>query len=158
MQKRVKRSEKKGVSPVIATVLLISISLVLALIIFLWARGFVKEKIQKFDGPIEFACDDIVFSVEGVLDEGKFYINNKGNVAIYGAEIRKKSLGSVKNVGILDSTLAKGEGGSFDFDFTNNNIEQGDEVIVVPIILGESGEFKKSHVCDEDIGEIITII
>ena len=156
MQKGVKIFERKGVSPIVATVLLISISLVLALIIFLWARGFIKEKTQKFDEPIEFACDDIIFSTEAVLNEGKVYINNKGNVPIYAAEVRKKSLGAIKNVGVLDSTLAKGEGGSFDFDFTD--ISQGDEVIVVPIILGESGEFKKSHVCDEELGEIITVI
>lgn len=148
---------RKGVSPVIATVLLLSITLVLALIIFLWARGFVEEKTQKFEGPIEFACDDIIFNSEAVSSEDRVYINNKGNVPIYGAEIRKVSLGSVKNVGVLGITLAKGQGGYFDFSFGVNGISSGDELIIVPIILGESGEFKKSHVCDEEFSQIIKV-
>ena len=153
----IKDRGKKGLSPVVATVLLISISLVLALIIFLWAKGFVNEKNQKYGELIEFACEDIEFSAEAVFDEGKIYMNNKGNVPIYGAEIREKLLGSIRNVGILsDGTLAKGQGGAFDFTFTD--IAKGDEVIIVPIILGESGEYKKSHVCEEKFGNIITII
>ncbi len=152
------KKEKKGVSPVIATVLLISLSLVLAIIIFLWARGFVKEKTAKFDEPIEFACDDIIFNAEAVENEGKVYLNNRGNVPIYAAEVRKKTLGSVRNVGVLESTLSKGEDGSFDFDFAGNNVVSGEEVIVVPIILGESGTYKKSHVCDDEFGIEIDVI
>jgi len=41
--------KKKGVSPVIATVLLIAMVVVIALIIFLWFRGLTKEAITKFD-------------------------------------------------------------------------------------------------------------
>ena len=40
---------KKGLSPVIATVLLIGIVIALALIIFLWFRGTMKPAITKFD-------------------------------------------------------------------------------------------------------------
>ena len=39
--------EKKGVSPIISTVLLIVIVIILAIIILLWSRGFVKEIITK---------------------------------------------------------------------------------------------------------------
>jgi len=55
---------KKGVSPIIATVLLISIALVLALIIFLWARSFTSEQLQKFDEPVENACENVHFEAE----------------------------------------------------------------------------------------------
>ena len=45
MRKRGKKGlSKKGLSPIIATVLLILIVVVLAVIIYLWAKGFVKEK------------------------------------------------------------------------------------------------------------------
>lgn len=151
-----RKISKRGVSPVIAVVLLISISLVLALIIFTWSRGFVKEKAQKFGDPVEFACDDIVFSSEAVYSDGQIYINNKGNVPIYGTEIRKKSIGSVKKVEILSGgTLPKGGSGEFVLD---SSIGQGDEIIVVPIILGEAGDSKRSHVCDEKFGNTITVI
>ena len=44
--------KKRGLSPVIASVLLILLVLVLASIIFLWARGFIGEQIEKFGEPI----------------------------------------------------------------------------------------------------------
>ena len=53
--------DRRGLSPIIATVLLISLVLVLASIIFLWARAFLPEQIQKFESPIEDACKNVVF-------------------------------------------------------------------------------------------------
>ena len=38
---------KKAVSPIISTVLLIMIVIILAIIILLWSRGFIKEAITK---------------------------------------------------------------------------------------------------------------
>jgi flagellin-like protein len=150
--------KRKGVSPVIATVLLISIALILALIVFFWAKGFVGERAQKFDRAIEFACEDINFGAEAVKDEGdngKIYIKNRGNVPIYAAEIKAKNLGSVKSVGSLDRTIAVGESDSFDFNL--ESLEYGEEIVVVPIILGESGTYKKAHVCDSKFGEVIEV-
>ena len=46
---------KRGLSPVIASVLLIALVLVLASIIFMWARGFISEQIEKFGNPVELA-------------------------------------------------------------------------------------------------------
>ena len=40
---------KKGLSPIIATVLLIVITLIIAMIIFLWAKNFIGEKTKKFN-------------------------------------------------------------------------------------------------------------
>ena len=42
--------KKRGVSPVIATILLIGIVIVIALIVFLWLRGMQQEAITKFEG------------------------------------------------------------------------------------------------------------
>ncbi len=158
------RKEKRGLTPVIATVLLISIALVLTLIVFLWARSFIAEKTQKDLGggpePIENFCDKVDFNAEAVYDQSEVCLNNQGNIPIYGAEVRKVGLGSVKNVGVLDTTLTKGAGGCFGFDFSdsNININKGDEVIVVPMLLGEHGEYKKSYTCNEDFGQTINVI
>jgi hypothetical protein len=155
-----KNMEKRGISPVIATVLLISISLILATIIFLWARGFVTEKTQKFETAIEFACDDIVFSAEVDTGSNEVFINNKGNVPLYGIEIRERSLGSVKNVGVFEGgTITVGDGAKIPFaDLGGFSPVTNSNVIVVPIILGESGDSKKSHVCEEEFGELVTVI
>ena len=156
--------ERRGLSPVIATVLLISMAVVLSLIVFLWARSFIAEKTQKDLGggpePIENFCDKIEFSAEAVYDQSEVCLNNNGNIPIYGAEVRKVSLGSVKNVGVLDTTLTKGAGGCFAFDFSDSsiNINKGDEIVVVPILLGENGDYKKSYTCDEDFGQTINVV
>lgn len=102
MQK-IRRVQKRGISPVIATMLLVSIALVLAIIIFLWARAFLTERIQKDmgGGPelIESFCKDVNFEAEAFSeDKSQSYVNgrtfvrivNRGNVPIHALEIRKK--------------------------------------------------------------------
>lgn len=109
--RKIRGREKRGISPVIATMLLVSIALVLAVIIFLWARAFLTEKIQKDlgGGPelIEHFCKDVNFEVEafseGAGNTGKTYVRmvNRGNVPIHAAEVRMKDekLKSIKLVG-----------------------------------------------------------
>jgi len=89
--------KKKGVSPVIATVLLIAMVVVIALIIFLWFRGLTKEAITKFDGQnIELVCMDVSF--EASYSSGVLYIANLGNVPIFGMKMKILSDGSYQTV------------------------------------------------------------
>jgi len=144
---------KRGLSPVIATVLLISIALILAVIIFLWARSFVSEKVQKFSAPIENACPDISFEAEADVAQSKINVVNRGTVALYGIEVRKVSAGTVEGaLSFPDSTIADGETSSV----TVANINEGDELLIVPIILGEAKGSKKAYTCDEKYGYPIT--
>ena len=150
------RYEKRGLSPIIATVMLISLALVLALIILIWAKNFIGEKAQKFGEPIENACDDISFVAEAENDpintnELKVSVNNIGNVPLYGLEIRKTNAvsGSVENIGydtFLDSNLPIGDGKSI--NFVDAGVSAGDTITVVPIILGETDSYKKPYTCD----------
>lgn len=152
-----KRADKKGLSPVIATVLLISLALILALIVFLWARSFVKEKAQKFGEPIENACGDISFDAEVVASDGKVYVNNVGNVPLYGVEVRKKESGASENLGIGNFGNGLPVGGSKSAD-VEGAINPGEEVIVVPIILGETENYKKPYTCDEGFAKPVQVV
>ncbi len=145
----IKRENKKGLSPVIATVLLIAISLAIAMIIFLWAKATIGESTLKFKEPISNSCDRISFAAESDLASGKINIENKGNVALYGVEIRKKDTGSVIDVKTLQHTIFTGETGSVELP---SELLQGDEIIIVPVILGESGNYKKPYTCAESYG------
>tara|TARA_Y100000310_G_C20493592_1_gene720451 strand:- start:444 stop:884 length:441 start_codon:yes stop_codon:yes gene_type:complete len=136
--------KKKGVSPVIATILLIAIGFVLAVIIFMWARGFLSERTLKFEMPIEDACGDIAFEAEAV--GGKLGVVNRGNVPLYGAEMRKKGFGTIENVGVFETTITVGDTARVDL---GSGISAGETLVVVPIILGESGGAKKTHVCSD---------
>ena len=102
--------KKRGLSPVIATVLLIAMVLVLAIIIFLWARGFLSEQIEKFGQPVETVCDKVDFDVEfrGGQGGGTLDIVNRGNVPIHNFEI-KKIKGGNSEIESFDFPLDVGE-------------------------------------------------
>ena len=92
---------KRALSPVIATLLLVSITLVLAAVVFFWARHFIGEAITKEGEKIELLCDDVRFVAEAY--GGKLQLQNTGTVPIYAVEIRKKALfGDVSTVGEFD--------------------------------------------------------
>jgi len=149
--------KKKGVSPVVATVLLVAIAVVLAAIVFLWAKGFLAEKAQKFDEPIERSCTRVSFESEAIVSGNNLEIGvvNRGNVPIYGMEIREKKIGSIRNVGVFETTISSGDTARFSAEV--GNIVAGDNIILVPMILGEIGGVKKSFTCDVVFGDNVEI-
>jgi flagellin-like protein len=148
-----KKEDKKGLSPVIATVLLVAIALVLAVIIFLWALSFIGESITKDGSAIELACEHVVFEAEA--SSTTIDVVNRGNVPIYGLEIRQAGNvgGEVLQFERLPHTIRNGETESIPI----SSLSGVDEILVVPVLLGESGNYKKEHVCDSDYGEEITV-
>lgn len=92
MKKRQRGQEsKRGLSPVIASVLLILLVIVLASFIFLWARGFISEQIEKFGQPIETLCDSISFDaqiVQGSAGADALNVLNTGNTDLYQLDVR----------------------------------------------------------------------
>lgn len=142
-----KIKSKRGISPVIATILLVMIAIILAIIILLWANQlFNKDKLTKFGGEaIENACDRVLFTAEAIQSEGKIYMVNEGNVPIFGAKVGKKGLGMVSNLGTFTfgNTLRIGESG----ETTVEGLPSGD-IIVSPVLIGESKDTKQVHVCE----------
>jgi flagellin-like protein len=82
--------KKKAVTPVIATVLLIAITVVLFLIIFLFGRGFFKEALMKQEMPVAQACEEVSLEIIYYNEEGNLEISNSGNIAIYGFSVRAR--------------------------------------------------------------------
>jgi flagellin-like protein len=76
---------KRGISPVIATVLLVVIAIALFLIIFFWIRGFQKEVITKYGTPIETQCTTVKYDV--TYSGGTVQVSNAGSTTIYKAQI-----------------------------------------------------------------------
>lgn len=150
-------NSKRGLSPVIATSLLIAIALVLALIIFLWARSFIGEVITKQGEPIENSCKLIDFEADIAPDS--FSVVNKGNVPLYGVDIKKIGLGSVESKGILKTTISNGQDASANLlgDTFSENLVSGDQVQVIPIIIGESNSGKKEYSCTNN-AKTVTVI
>jgi len=90
--------KKRGLSPTIATVLLVLLMLVLAAIIFLWYKGFLTEQIEKFGKPIETMCGDVIFEAQKTELNGHdaLEIINKGNIDIFQMEIKMHKEGNAE--------------------------------------------------------------
>ncbi len=127
---------KRGVSPVIATVLLIAITIVLAAIIFLWARSFLAEGAQKQGRAVELSCEELIFSASLVNVEGSTMIDiiNEGNVPIYGFVFKDIEAGSITPYELEGSGLAPGVSNSFPMPAGAQNARSG---LIVPVLLAE---------------------
>jgi flagellin-like protein len=146
--------KRKGLSPVVATVLLISIAVVLAVIVLFWARGFISEKIQKSDEPVENSCESLVFGAEIDSNDNELVVINRGNVPIYGISVKEEGIGFVSISGTVDKDVTLGDsvvfgGGEIAPGFT---FVLDEEYIIVPRILGETKDAKVPHSCDDDFG------
>ncbi len=159
--------KKRGISPVIATVLLILLAVVIAVLIFVWARSWFGEKIQKDLGEgmilIEDACKSAGFKAEVFLESSslKVSIENIKNVPIYGVKIMKVSKGSKKVIGTAKSTsqTAAIRAGQTSMLITDaNGLGINDEVMLYPILVGVTQNSNKEHTCaDDDIAVTTTV-
>jgi len=61
-----KRGDKKGISPVVATVLLITIAIIVVAIIWIWASRSIGDADTKFTTPIDQACQNLNVQVSVV--------------------------------------------------------------------------------------------
>ena len=143
--------KKKGVSPVIATVLLIGMVIVLGLIIFLWMRALAQETVTKFEGEnIELACDKVQF--EASIVGNQLTVSNLGNTPIYDLSIK------IQTPGVFETKKAKdlfsewpkyglNQGGVFSGIASQLS---GAEITVTPILLGKSDTgSQKTFTCNE---------
>ena len=149
-------------SPIIASVLLVSFSLALAVLIFFWARSFIGESITKNDRDVSLECDDVIFDAEAfpITDNNNnqrivLRAVNNGNVPIRAFEIRKKAfIGDVREIATLQNPIGAGETGDVNLP---PGISEGNEIIVVPVLLGETETHRKSFVCDDSLGKTFTV-
>ncbi len=133
---------KKAISPVIATVLLVSIVLVLGIIIFIWASKSLGEQYTKFGDPIDDACNDIQLTAS--YDNGEIQLVNRGRVPIYKINLVLNS-GDIFDCGLV----ALPESGSKDIE-----CDPGSETptAIIPVLKGyNSNNDEIEYACDNEI-------
>jgi flagellin-like protein len=140
--------KKRGISPIIATVLLIMIVIIIAIVIFIWYQGFIGEGVYKFDKPIDAACSDV--KISGFKDDftNTFGFTNTGSVPIYAVDLKLKD-GADMDVERVSGKVNAGLSKRIeDYDYTLY-----DEIKVIPILLGKtrSGAVKE-FTCPDNIG------
>jgi flagellin-like protein len=145
---------RRGLSPIIATVLLIAIALILAVIIFLWAKHFIAESVDKNGQSVELVCEHVSFLSEAY--GGQLIVENIGEIPIYAVEMRVVGNGEISEIGKTPdgNTIGAGQTANFSLD---PEINEGDKVLVIPILLGETSEELQPYVCDEDYGVEIEV-
>jgi flagellin-like protein len=134
------RKGKRGISPVITTVLLVLIAIVLAAIIILWARGFIKEKTMKFEEPIERSCEKI--DIEASFSNSVVSIVNKADISIYRIDARVYSEGSAEIIKGTTENIYPGFSGELEFEsaLSGDNIEQ-----LIPVLLGKKEKSEQTQ-------------
>jgi len=143
---------KKGLSPIIATALLISLVVILSTVIFIWARSYFGEQITKFGNPIEDSCAKADFSAS--YSGGTLTITNNGNVPIYGVKIIETgTFGTTELEEITTSVIFPGKSQSLRAE--NISDENAANIVVSPILLGniEGSEETKAFACDVKYGK-----
>lgn len=148
--------EKKGLSPIIATMLLVAIVIIIGLIIFLWFRGINEEAITKFEGTnIKLVCEEVTF--EASYSEGFIYILNLGNVPIYKIKVKMQGEGNYATQTIEQDWpyLGLNQGGVYSGAL--NDSVGAIKLIVIPVLAGESDSGDSSYTCEERHGYEIVL-
>lgn len=153
------RHGKKALSPVIATVLLIMLALSLIAIIIFWVSGFFSEQLEKNGSSVKDICKNIQFDIEGEVNYNTNKIDmivvNKGNVIIYGLELKTIGGGNSNSASIKNLNIKKDD----TKDVDNFSFDEGAErIIIYPVILGKvkGKNVNKPSVC-RDISKVIVI-
>jgi len=149
--------EKRGVSPVIATILLVAMVVVIGLIIFLWFRNIVDVAPTKFGKNVELVCRDIDFSSDYSSSTGMLSLSNGGNVPIFGMKVKISEQGSHQTRDIEDLLVSVSwpniglrQGGTFSGNLNENgDLIGANQVLLIPVLMGTSEEGKQTYVCEE---------
>lgn len=154
---KIKLGSKKTISQLVATVLLIVITIALAAMIMLWMRGFISEQLEKFGRPVEDVCGDVTFDASITSAGDVLDISNTGNVAI--GEIKLKIItGGDAEVKSTAITVDAGQARSFPLSSEiSDAIIGADSVIVIPSLYGtvRGGGRNKNFVCPDEYGKKI---
>ncbi len=156
-----KEARKKGVSPVIATVLLIALVVVIAMIIFFFMRGIGEEAITKFgDENIKLACQKVDFDAS--YSDGELAISNLGEVPIYDMNIRLSTGGNYETKSLKEISSSWPSSGLTQGGVASviiPNVGGVEKIIVNPVLVGKTkAGAKKSYNCEQGLYQSEIII
>ena len=150
----VKRGKgKRGISPIVATVILISLVVTLSIIVWVFLSGFTKELVIKEQKSVDAICQDDV-EISAVVDvPGRgLLVSNEGNVPIAGVELELRKPGDAQRK-FFSCPLEPGKT-SDDIncpfplgEFRNTLLSGCETATVIPVLLGtgqKSGKHQKS--------------
>lgn len=155
------RGQRKGISPVVATVLLVAIVIIIALIIFLWFRNIGGETCTKFQGQnVQLVCGNVEFFASYDSATGELTISNTGNVPIFSVNVRVNTGGDYETIEIVDTSYPglSNNWPSFGLNqgdvYTSGNMDykfgSADSLVITPILMSSCGGTEKAYECDDN--------
>lgn len=146
--------KRRGISPVIATILLVGIVIVIALIVFMWVKGVQKETCTKFDGRnVDLVCGDVEFAAD--YSGGNLQISNNGNIPIYSLKVKVVKGGSYEtyDIGTMASSwpgIGLNTGSAFSGNISGY-VSGAETILVTPVLMATcQNEGEKAYTCNED--------
>lgn len=139
--------DKRGVSPVITTVLLVLIALVLAAMIIMWGYAFIGESLTKFEGQdISLACDAVSITADYDSAEKEIAVVNTGDIPIFKVGVKSESDAETTYSEYPPVKLNSGGSRTLIVDIPTG----AKKLNIVPIILGKTSSDKiQEYPCPE---------
>jgi flagellin-like protein len=152
--------KKKGLSPVIASVLLILLVVALAIIVFLWSRGFLFEQIEKFGKPVKELCKATEFNVvlvSGLGSNSVLEFVNIGDVNINSFQLKLTKEGN-SEVEIFKMITHPKQAQQKEIDLKMNDGSLPEKIEFFPVLMGnvQGKNINKYYVCLEK-GKVLKI-
>jgi flagellin-like protein len=148
--------KKRGVSPVIASVLMILMVVMLATIVFFWAKGFIGEQIEKHGENIDSYCGKVSFQM--VEHNGELEVKNKGDVDIHGFSFEMTRGGTTEVDYHFLPVNAGASGSGFYGKFKLDSGQIVDTVVAHPVLIGSIvGKNRNSAYTCPDAGVVLDV-
>lgn len=144
---------KKGLSPVIGTMLLIVLAVVIIGYLFFWIKGFVVDL-----APKGLQCDEVKFDAGIIYDASSeryvLDIVNVGNIPLQGFMVKRTTQGFVKVEEEISGRVEPGNSQSF----VLANVNQPGTFLIVPMLLETRlDDVEIVHLCDDEFGKEVEV-
>lgn len=150
--------KKRGLSPVVATLLLIAIVVVISIIVFTWVKSIGGEYITKFNGNnqenVQLVCNDVQFDAQYVTNT--ITITNTGNVPIYQMKAKLEGSGSHHTITLSDSWPKTGLNPG-DVYTGSLSLSGATKLTLIPVLVGQASSGRKTYTCSDSQGKEIAI-
>lgn len=152
------KTKKKAISPIVATALLVGMTIVMGMAIFVWARWFIQEQVTKFGQSSEQVCEQLSFDAKLVRIGSNIYdlyFTNSGNVPIHSIDLKKVGKGKSE----IDRRDIKVNEGESVKEGVNIDRILYDKITIIPVILGNvrGTTNKKAYPCPKEYGKTVLI-
>lgn len=128
--------DKKGLSPVVASVLLVALTIVIAGIIFIWAKGFIDANISKGGEKIENLCNAVDYDVARIENTDEIEVINRGNINIYHLDIKMYDSDGNSEVGKFKFNIDAGSSKTGEIYLYMKDGSRPEKITVYPALIG----------------------